>query len=212
MNAMILAAGRGERLRPFTDNCPKPLLEVRGKPLIEYHLEALAAAGIERVVINVSWLADQIKTQLGDGKRFGLEINYSPEAEALETAGGIINALPYLDDRFIVINGDVFTDYPLGNLCNLNTEAHLVLVENPSHNPVGDFTLDKGWLGNEVENRKTFAGIAVYRRSFFDGLPKGKLALASLLREAADEGCLSGELYNGFWTDVGTVERWKALG
>lgn len=211
MNAMILAAGRGERLRPYTDTCPKPLLEVRGKPLIEYHLEALASAGVERVVINVSWLADKIKTLLGNGSRFGIEIIYSPEDEALETAGGIINALPYLDDQFIVINGDVFSDYPLERLLNIESEAHLVLVDNPEHNLGGDFAVDQGLIGNSLEDRYTFAGMAVYRKSFFEGLPVGKQALAPLLREAADKGCLSGELYKGLWTDVGTLERWRSI-
>lgn len=211
MNAMILAAGRGERLRPFTDSCPKPLLEVRGKALIEHHLQALATAGIERVVINVSWLADQIKTQIGNGSRFGLEIIYSPEDEAFETAGGVINAMPYLDDQFIVINGDIFTDYPLERLVNIESEAHLVLVDNPEHNPGGDFALDQGLVGNSLEDRYTFTGIAVYRKRFFEGFPVGKRALAPLLREAADANRISGEYYSGSWTDVGTVERWRSL-
>lgn len=211
MNAMILAAGRGERLRPYTDTCPKPLLEVKDKALIEHHLEALATAGIERVVINVSWLANKIKTQLGNGSRFGLEIIYSPEDEALETAGGIINAMPYLDEQFIVINGDVFTDYPLERLLKIESEAHLVLVDNPDHNPGGDFALDQGLVGNGQEDRYTFAGMAVYQKSFFEGLFGGKRALAPLLKEAADKGCLSGELYKGLWTDVGTLERWRSI-
>ena len=211
MNAMILAAGRGERLRPYTDSCPKPLLEVRGRPLIEYHLEALAQAGIEQVVMNVSWLAEQLETRLGNGKRFGLEIIYSREDEALETAGGIVKALPYLDDQFIVINGDVFTDYPCERLLNIESGAHLVLIANPEHNPGGDFSLDQGLIGNSLERRHTFAGVAVYRKSFFEGLSEGKQALAPLLREAADKGSLSGELYTGLWTDVGTLERWQSI-
>ena len=211
MNAMILAAGRGERLRPFTDSRPKPLLEVRGKPLIEYHLEALATAGIERVVINISWLAGQIKRQLGNGSRFGLEIIYSPEDAALETAGGVINAMRYLDDRFIVINGDIFTDYPLEKLLKIESKAHLVLVDNPEHNSSGDFALNQGLVGNGLQDRHTFAGIAVYRKSFFEGLPEGKRALAPLLREAADANRLSGELYSGQWADVGTIDRWQAI-
>ena len=212
MNAMILAAGRGERLRPYTDSCPKPLLEVRGKPLIEYHIRALAAAGFDRVVINLSWLGDLIRKELGDGSRFGVEITYSPEPEALETAGGIVQAMPYLDDRFVVVNGDVFTDYPFASFSEVESLGHLVLVNNPAHNVEGDFTLDDGIVGNAQPGRYTFAGIAVYQKIFFDGLVQGKQALASLLRKAAEDGQLSGELYTGEWTDVGTVERWKSLG
>jgi len=211
MNAMILAAGRGERLRPFTDTCPKPLLEVCGKPLIEYHLQALAAAGFDRVVINLSWLGDLIRQKLGDGSRYGVEITYSPESEALETAGGIVQALPFLDDRFVVVNGDVFTDYPFANLLEVDSLAHLVLVNNPAHNVEGDFTLDGGMVGNAVQGRYTFAGIAVYEKMFFDGLEQGKQVLAPLLRKAADNNQLSGELYAGEWVDVGTVERWQSL-
>lgn len=211
MNAMILAAGRGERLRPLTDTCPKPLLEVKAKALIEYHLQALVKAGIKQVVINVSWLAQQIEERLGDGSRYGLQIIYSHETTALETAGGIVQALPMLDDRFIVVNADVFTDYPIEQLLNIESDAHLVLVENPSHNPAGDFAIDNGLLGNDVGSRKTFAGIAVYQKKLFSGLQPGKRALAPLLREAADNGCLTGELYDGSWTDVGTLARWQSI-
>jgi len=212
MNAMILAAGRGERLRPYTDTCPKPLLEVRGKPLIEYHLRALAAAGIDRVVINLSWLCDLIKEKLGDGNQYGLKICYSEEPEALETAGGIVRALPFLDEQFVVINGDVFTDYPFEQLLKVDSPAHIVLVNNPAHNPDGDFALDDGLVSNALEGRHTFAGIAVYQKSFFAGIEEGKQALAPLLRQAADNKQLGGELYAGEWTDVGTVERWRSLG
>ncbi len=211
MNAMILAAGRGERLRPYTDNCPKPLLEVGGKPLIEYHLQALAAAGFARVVINLSWLGDLIRDRLGDGSRFGVKITYSPEPEALETAGGIVQALPYLDDQFVVINGDVFTDYPFANLSDVNSLAHLVLVENPVHNLEGDFALNDGIVGNALQGRYTFAGIAAYQKPFFEGLSRGKQALAALLRSGSENNQVSGELYTGEWTDVGTVERWQSL-
>jgi MurNAc alpha-1-phosphate uridylyltransferase len=212
MNAMILAAGRGERLRPYTDTCPKPLLEVKGTPLVEYHLEALARAGIESVVINVSWLADMIEARLGDGSRFGLRITYSREEEALETAGGIQQALPWLDDRFIVVNSDVFTDYDFKQLPEIDTDAHLVLVDNPAHNPAGDFALVDGLIGNRDQDRYTFAGIAVYRKSFFEGLVAGKRALAPLLRKEAEKGHISGEYFDGEWFDIGTVERWKGLG
>ena len=212
MNAMILAAGRGERLRPYTDTCPKPLLEVKGVPLVEYHLQALARAGIESVVINVSWLADMIEARLGDGSRFGLQINYSREDVALVTAGGILQALPRLDDRFIVVNGDVFTDYDFQQLPEIDAGAHLVLVDNPAHNPAGDFALVDGMIGNQEQGRYTFAGIAVYQKSLFEGLAQGKRALAPLLREAAEQKQVSGEYYGGDWFDVGTIERWKGLG
>ena len=211
MNAMILAAGRGERLRPYTDSCPKPLLKVKGKALIEYHLEALAKAGVDSVVVNVSWLADMIEDRLGDGTRYGMRISYSHESEALETAGGIVQALALLDDRFIVINGDVFTDYDFRLLLKTDADAHLVLVGNPDHNSSGDFSLAKKLVGNEVEDRFTFSGIAVYKKQFFSGLKQGRQALAPLLRVAADERRISGELFGGQWADVGTVERWKLL-
>ena len=148
MKAMILAAGRGERLRPLTDSTPKPLLEVRGKPLIVYHLEALARAEFREVVINLSWLGAQIRDRLGNGAEFGLRIEYSEEAQALETAGGILQALPLLGERFVVINGDLFTDYDFARLRNVDSLAHLVLVGNPQHNAKGDFAL----AGSVVEN------------------------------------------------------------
>ncbi len=212
MNAIILAAGRGERLRPYTDTCPKPLLEVGGKPLIEYHLEALYAAGITDVVINLSWLAEQVEARLGDGSQYGMTITYSHEIEALETAGGIVKALGYLHDSFIVINSDVFTDFPLTRLLAVESAAHLVLVENPTHNSAGDFTLEHGLVGNLLDNRYTFAGIAVYRKSFFTDLTPGKRPLAPLLRQSAEQQKISGELYSGAWTDVGTLQRWQAIG
>ena len=211
MKAMILAAGRGERLRPYTDTCPKPLLEIGGQPMIYYHLEALAAAGFETVVINVSWLAEEIQQAVGDGSRFNLRVIYSHETEALETAGGIVQALDFLDDRFLVVNGDIFTDYPFERLLRIESEAHLVLVKNPDFHPGGDFALAKGFLGNEIEGRHTFAGIGCYHRSFFKDLEPGKRSLAPLLRQAADNRGLSGELYQGKWTDVGTLDRWQAV-
>ena len=211
MNAMILAAGRGERLRPYTDDCPKPLLKVHGKALIEYHLEALADAGIGSVVINLSWLGEKIERFIGNGSRFGLEVTYSREPEALETAGAVVKALPYLDDRFIVVNADIYTDYPLRRLCEVERPAHLVLVDNPDHNVDGDFTIKHGLLGNGTEGRYTFAGIGCYQKTFFSALKPGKQALAPLLREAADNGILTGEIFSGGWIDVGTVERWKAI-
>lgn len=211
MKAMILAAGRGERLRPLTDNTPKPLLEVRGKPLIVYHLEALAGAGFTDVVINLSWLGEQIRARLGDGTQFGVSIEYSEEVQALETAGGIQQALPLLSERFIVVNADVFTDYDFAALRAADSPAHLVLVDNPQHNDHGDFSLDRASIGNSASPRHTFSGIAQYQRSFFAGLRPGKQALAPLLRKAADQGQVSGELFRGAWIDIGTVERLAQL-
>ncbi len=208
---MILAAGRGERLRPYTDTCPKPLLEVGGKALIEYHLEALAAAGMMQVVINVSWLGEAIEAAIGDGSRYGLEVVYSREPEALEAAGGIVQALQYLDDHFIVVNADIYTDYAFEKLLAVRANAHLVLVENPDFHSQGDFAIKSGYLSNDVEQRLTFAGIAQYHRSFFQGQIPGKQALAPLLRQAADKKALKGEVYAGNWTDVGTLERWQSI-
>lgn len=211
MNAMILAAGRGERMRPLTDSCPKPLLEVCGKPLIAHHLEALRKAGIESVVINVSWLADRIKQFLGDGSSFGLQIVYSPEQEALETAGGIIHALDKLDDDFIVVNADVYTDYDFSRLLNSTKPAHLVLVPNPEHNPQGDFSIQQGLLLNESGERYTFSGIACYQKTFFIGQHKGRRPLAPMLRAGAELNQISAELYQGLWSDVGTIGRLQSL-
>jgi MurNAc alpha-1-phosphate uridylyltransferase len=211
MKAMILAAGRGERLRPLTDSIPKPLLEVRGKPLIVYHLEALRKAGLDEIVINLSWLGEQIRTRLGNGTDFGVRIEYSEEATALETAGGILQALPLLGEHFVVINGDVFTDYDFSDLPTVDRQAHLVLVDNPAHNAGGDFSLDGVTVGNEDSPRYTFSGIGLYRRSFFDGLAPGRQALAPLLRAAAAAGEVSGELFHGNWADIGTAERLAQL-
>jgi MurNAc alpha-1-phosphate uridylyltransferase len=211
MNAMILAAGRGERMRPLTDSCPKPLLEVCSKPLIVYHLEALAKAGIDSVVINVSWMSDRIIQALGDGSSFGLQIEYSPEAQALETAGGIIQALAQLDDQFIVVNADVFTDYDFSRLLNPTRPAHLVLVPNPEHHPDGDFSIQQGLLSNEPGECYTFSGIASYQKSFFIDQQKGRRPLAPMLRQGAAGRHISAELYNGFWTDVGTIDRLQSL-
>ena len=209
--AMILAAGRGERLRPMTDHTPKPLLEVRGKPLIVHHLEALAGAGFSDVIINLSWLGDQIREHLGQGDRFGLTIHYSEEAEALETAGGIVQALPLLGERFVVINGDVFTDYDFARLRHHDRAAFLVLVPNPEHNPGGDFALADGDVANDGAARLTFSGIGQYHRDFFAGLAPGKRPLAPLLRAAAERGDVGGELFQGDWRDVGTAERLAEL-
>lgn len=211
MKAMILAAGRGERLRPLTDATPKPLLVVRGKPLIVHHLEALSRAGFTEIVINLSWLGNQIRDLLGNGADFGLSIEYSEEPEALETAGGIQQALTLLGERFIVVNSDIFTDYDFAHLRQHESMAHLVLVENPPHHADGDFTLNDSRLGTEGSPRYTFSGIAQYHCSFFQGLVPGKQALAPLLFSAAAKQQVTGELFHGNWTDIGTHKRLESL-
>ena len=211
MKAMILAAGRGERMRPLTDQTPKPLLEVGGKPLIVHHLQALAGAGFDEVVINTSWLGKKIQDYLQDGASYGMSIRYSEEAQALETAGGIVKALPLLGERFVVVNADVFCDFDFARLRRCDAMAHLVLVDNPSHNSGGDFSLEHGKVANEGDVLYTFSGIAAYHRDFFAGVEPQKLALAPLLRQAASAGRVSGELFRGSWYDIGTVERLDAL-
>ena len=211
MKAMILAAGRGERLRPVTDRLPKPLLEVGGKPLLAWHLERLAAAGLREVVINVSHFADLIVERMGDGAAFGLAIEYSREAEPLETAGGIAHARPKLGEApFLLVNGDVYCECDFARL--RGGLAHLVLVPNPAHHPLGDFSLDDGRVGNGSVTRYTYAGIALMSPALVDGIDPGSRGqLAPLLRTAAEQGRISGELYEGIWQDVGTVERLAAL-
>jgi len=215
VKAMILAAGRGERLRPLTDSTPKPLLKVGNKNLIEYHLYKLTQAGINEVVINIAWLGQQIQQTLGSGEKYGLTIHYSDEGDqALETAGGIIKALPLLgDEPFIIINGDIFTDYDFKQLTNLelNGEAHLVMVENPDHNHKGDFALDNGYLKNTAESLYTYSGIGIYTKHFFAGIPEGIAALAPILIKKIEQQKVSGELYEKSWTDVGTIERLQQL-
>lgn len=212
--AMILAAGRGERLRPLTDHTPKPLLVVQGKPLIEHHLERLAQTGIRRVVINLAWLGSQIRERLGSGARFGVSIHYSEEApRALEAGGGIYRALPYLaPDPFLVVNGDIFTDFDFRTLrLGRDLDSHLVLAPNPPHVPLGDFGLADGRALAEAPERYTFTGIALYRRSFFAGCSEGAFPLKPLLVRAMAAGRCSAELHRGRWTDVGTAERLEAL-
>ncbi|HWP94988.1 MAG TPA: nucleotidyltransferase family protein [Gammaproteobacteria bacterium] len=212
--AMILAAGRGERMRPLTDAIPKPLLPVGGRPLIEWHIEALARAGIREIVINTSWLAERIRDALGDGTRWGVHIVYSHEGEEpLETAGGIRHALPWLEPGpFLAVNGDIFTDFPFASLAlPAGMLAHLVLVENPAHHTRGDFVLCDGVVREEGGPRFTFAGIGVYDPALFHGLAPGKAPLAPLLRQAMRLGRVSGEPYGGRWFDVGTPERLAAL-
>lgn len=211
MKAMILAAGKGERMRPLTLHTPKPLVPAAGKPLIEYHLEALARAGIREVVINHAWLGQQIEDHLGDGSRFGLRIRYSAEGEPLETGGGIFKALPLLGDApFLLVNGDVWTDYDFTGLnAPLQGLAHLVLVDNPGHHGRGDFRLADGQVsdGDDALGALTFSGISVLDPALFDGCRPGAFKLAPLLRKAMAEGRVSGEHYRGHWIDVGTLER-----
>lgn len=212
MKAMILAAGRGERMRPLTDHCPKPLLQVGGKALIEYHIEALAGAGITGIVINHAWLGAQIETALGDGQRYGVRLNYSPEPVALETAGGIVQALPRLGETFVVINADIWSDYPFARLPEEPAGlAHLVMVDNPAHHRQGDFALQGDQLGEQGEPRLTFSGIGVYRAELFAGLAPGVRPLGPLLRQAMQAGKVSGEHYRGQWWDIGTPQRLAQL-
>ncbi len=214
--AMILAAGRGERMRPLTDKTPKPLLTVHGTPLICWHLQKLAAAGIEKVVINLAHLGQQIIDELGDGQQFGLQICYSPESEALETAGGIVNALPLLGaEDFLLVNGDVWCDVDFSRFTPLHAGllAHLLMVNNPSHNLDGDFPLCDGQLHlptNDVECL-TYSGIGVYSTQLFAPLHAGKQPLAPVLKQAIREQRVAGQLHQGVWCDVGTPERLAAL-
>lgn len=211
MKAMILAAGKGERMRPLTLHTPKPLVPAAGKPLIEYHLEALARAGFTEVVINHAWLGQQIEDHLGDGSRFGLRLRYSPEGEPLETGGGIFQALPLLGDApFVLVNGDIWTDYDFSALrAPLQGLAHLVLVDNPGHHGRGDFRLQGEQVadGDDAPGTLTFSGISVLDPALFEGCQPGAFKLAPLLRKAMAAGQVSGEHYQGHWVDVGTLER-----
>lgn len=213
---MILAAGRGERLRPLTDSIPKALVPAGGKPLLEWHLERLAASGCREAVINVSHLAGQIVEQVGDGARFGLRISYSREAAPLETAGGIAYARRLLGEApFLLVNADVYCELDFRALLARalgGRLAHLVLVPNPAHHADGDFTLDAGSVGNGAGARYTYAGIAVMSPGLVEGVKPGdKAPLAPLLRAAADRGLIGGELHRGVWQDVGTRERLAEL-
>jgi MurNAc alpha-1-phosphate uridylyltransferase len=216
MKAMVLAAGRGERMRPLTDIEPKPLLIVGGKRLIEYHLERLATGGFHEVVINTAWLGDMIPAVLGTGSRFGLSITYSHERpEALETGGGILQALPLLGSApFLLVNGDVWSDIDLGALRRTPPEgslAHLVMVRNPPQHPRGDFRLVDGRLSDGEGSRHTYSGVGIYRPELFAGSTPGKFPLLPLLRRAMAQDALSGELHEGRWYDIGTPERLAAL-
>jgi MurNAc alpha-1-phosphate uridylyltransferase len=224
MKAMILAAGRGERMRPLTDFTPKPLLKVGGKPLIVWHLERLAKAGFKEIVINHAHLGQQIEDALGNGSAWGVSIQYSPEKVALETAGGIANALHLLTDNgesdapFLVVNGDIYTDFDFKNIAleasihEPSRLAHLVLIDNPPQHPQGDFAIENGLLKNTGERMLTFSGIGVYRPGLFAEVTRGQPAkLAPLLRKAIDNNAASAQYYQGIWYDIGTPDRLLAL-
>ncbi|HAS23614.1 nucleotidyltransferase family protein [Idiomarina loihiensis] len=215
MRAMILAAGRGSRMRPLTDNQPKPLLPVAGKPLLGYHLEKLANAGVNEVVINHAWHGEQIEDFVGDGSQWGLQVSFSKEPEGgLETAGGIIKALPLLgDDPFWVINGDIWTDWDYRDLptdLEKGLLGHLIMVDNPIHHSNGDFAIENGLLvngENENDARKTFSGVGLYRKELLAPYPEGKRALKPFFDRAINKKQLAASHQDGFWTDVGTPER-----
>lgn len=214
MKAMVLAAGRGERMRPLTDTLPKPLLRVGERALVEHLIGRLAGAGFRDLVINHSYLGSAIERALGDGARYGVRIRYSPEPDgALETGGGIHRALPLLGEAFLVVNGDVWTDYPFERLARPPRGlAHLVLVDNPPHHPAGDFVLSGEIVQDAGEPRLTFAGIGVYRAALFAECAPGRFPLAPLLRRAMQAGQVTGEHYRGKWDDIGTPARLRALG
>jgi len=223
MKAMILAAGEGRRMRPLTDVTPKPLLEIAGKPLIEHHIARLSAAGFSEVVVNVSHLGQQLVDFLGDGSQWQIAISISAEQTPLETAGGIIQALPRLGDApFLLVNGDVFSDYPFAQLretAPAERGAHIVLVPNPAHHPLGDFTLRDGRVDHLPSTESeagdpiaaTYSGIGVYDPGLFADCASGRHPLKPLLNDAIARVLLSGELYQGVWEDVGTPERLTAL-
>jgi len=228
MKAMVLAAGFGERLRPLTETTPKPLLKVGNKPLIQYHIENLVSAGVRELVINTSWLGDQIEAFLGDGSRFGVDISWSREEEPLETGGGIRRALPLLgSEPFLLINGDIWTDYPLVDLVNRpwseDMDAHLVLVPNPMHHLDGDYSLN-GLSGDQKGIQKvsyprkdeeafTFSGLSIMRPDIFAMYSSAseKFPLRNVLESGINAGCVSGELFQGAWWNIGTFERLQAL-
>ena len=213
--AMILAAGEGRRMRPLTDRTPKPLIEVAGKTLLERHIESLAKAGFTDLVINASYLADQLEEFCGDGHRWGCRIHFSIEDKPLETAGGIHNALPLLQEEvFAVVNGDVFTDYPLSRLKGVtlgNDLAHLVMVPNPEHHPSGDFGITDARVVTDRPDRATFSGLSVMSHRLFDGLEHDVAPLRPLFDRAIASGQVSGELWSGVWSDVGTPQRLSEL-
>jgi len=214
MRAMILAAGRGERMRPLTDKMPKSMLEVNGKPLIQYHIENLVQAGIEDIVINHALFGEQIETCLKDGKTLGASITYSAEGDhPLETAGGIVKALPLLGDNpFITVNADIWTDFPFKKLlCKSDglsdDSAHLILVDNPEHNSKGDFALSDEKVINQGDPMLTFSGISVFTPEFFKDCSSGTAPLVPMLRKAISDVRVTGSHYQGWWQDIGTPER-----
>jgi MurNAc alpha-1-phosphate uridylyltransferase len=212
--AMILAAGRGERLRPLTDTVPKSLVEVQGEPLLERHLRMLHSGGVETVVINLGWLGMQILEHVGSGERFGLNVIYSDEGDnILETGGGIHRALPMLgNEPFLVINADIFTDIEVPNIeLQKDDLAHVVLVPAPEGKEGGDFALEGDRARNAGKPMYTFSGVSIYRPEFFDGCEPGRFSVVPLLRAAADAGRLGGSVYAGLWRDVGTPERLAEL-
>lgn len=214
MRAMILAAGRGERMRPLTDHTPKPLLPVGGKPLIVWHIERLAQAGIREIVINHAHLGQQIEQALGDGRQWQVDIQYSPEQTALETAGGIAQALPLLGEQpFLVVNGDVFTDIDYATLALPATKlAHLVMVDNPPQHAQGDFALEYGLVKEAGEHKLTFSGVGVYHPQLFQHVVRGQPAkLAPLLKTAMQQALVSGQHHTGIWHDIGTPERLQQI-
>ena len=214
MRAMVLAAGRGERMRPLTDMCPKPLLRVAGSPLIEYHLRGLALAGVREVVINLSWLGGQIREFLGDGSAFGLALQYSQEPQpALETGGGVFHALPLLGEQpFLLVNADIYCPFDFSSLDLAGGDlAQLVLVPNPEHNAGGDFVLKRGRVRSDGGEKLTFAGISLLHPDLFAACKNVAFPLAPLLRGAMSTDRVSGVLHTGTWSDVGTVERLASL-
>nr|WP_040295582.1 nucleotidyltransferase family protein [Beggiatoa alba] len=214
MKTMILAAGRGERMRPLTDTCPKPLLKVGEKALIEHHITRLVNAGLTDIVINHAWLGEQIEQALGDGSRYGATIAYSREAQALETGGGIYQALPLLGNApFWIINGDVWSDYPIEKFKNFSLQglAHLILVDNPEHHPQGDFYLNQSTVSTSGEPRLTFSGIACYHPDLFKNCQQGRFSIVPLLLNAMTQHQVTGEHYHGQWLDIGTPERLAQL-
>ena len=219
MKAMILAAGLGNRMRPLTLHTPKPLLEVGGKPLIVWHIEKLQKIGVTEIVINTAWLGEKLANALGDGSQFGVKILWSHEGEGLETAGGIINALPLLgDEPFILVNGDVWTTMDFASLLDVQLgeqQAHLVLVENPPQHLKGDFILSNGlaytFEQEQLGEALTYSGIAVLHPRMFAGLENGKRPLAPLLKQTMQQQQVSAEKLQGIWVDVGTPERLEQL-
>ena len=219
MRAMILAAGLGTRMRPLTDSCPKPLLKVNGKPLIEYQIERLVEAGVKDIVINHAYLGDQIEAYVGDGAKWGAHVQYSaePSSEPLETGGGIFNALEKVSpdgQAFLVVNGDIWIDLDYAELVegHLKGLVHLVMVNNPDHNPTGDFHLtENGQLLASGDQRSTFSGVSILNPELFNDCQAGAFKLAPLFRQAMEQHQASGQLYQGYWLDVGTPQRLNEL-